>query len=67
MITNEQRAILAPLAIGALFVATVIVLLFYVYWREVKSIGLMFKGGVIAVLIAIGLMDDTNNNNSDAT
>ena len=62
--TNEQIVVVRQIALISLLVAAVIVLLFYVYWHQVKSIGLMFKSGVVALLIGIGIIDEVDNNNN---
>jgi len=58
---NEQLVILRQFAVIGLFATAFIVLLFCVYWRQTKAIAAMFKGTIVAVLIALGIINEDNN------
>ena len=64
---NEQLVIIRQFAVFGLFLAAIVTLLFYVYWQQTKAIAAMFKGTIVALLIALGINDDTNNNNGATT
>jgi hypothetical protein len=66
---NEQLVIFRQFAAFGLFLAAIITLLFYVYWQQTKAIAAMFKGTIIALLVALGIYDDTDtdNNNTNAS
>ena len=59
--SNEQLIIIRQIALLCLFVAAIAMLLFYVYWQQTKTILSMFKGGIVAVLVMLGIMNEDNN------
>jgi len=58
---NEQLVTLRQFSVIGLFIAAFAVLLFYVYWQQTKAIAAMFKGTIVAVLIALGIINEDNN------
>jgi uncharacterized membrane protein len=64
---NEQIVNLRQFAVFGLFLAAIVTLLFYVYWQQTKAIAAMFKGTIVALLVALGIIDDTDNNNTPTT
>ena len=63
---NEDAANIPPLiTVGALVIAFILLML-YQYRLQVKMVAMSFKMSVIALLVMLGIIDDTNNNN-DAT
>jgi len=65
--SNEQIVNLRQFAVIGLFATAFVVVLFYVYWQQTKAIAAMFKGTIVALLVALGIYDDTDNNNSAAS
>jgi len=63
---NEQIVVIREFALFGLLAVGVAVMVFYLYWQQVKTITSIFKGVAIALLVALGIYDDTDNN-SDAT
>jgi hypothetical protein len=56
---NEQLSNIPPLIVIACVVLAFLGIMAYQYRQQLKFI----KGGFTAILIALGLYDDTNNNN----
>ena len=65
--SNEQIVTLRQFALIGLLATAFVVVLFYIYWQQTKAIAAMFKGTIVALLIALGIYDDTDNNNSAST
>jgi hypothetical protein len=65
--TNEQIVAARQIALITLLATAVIVMLFYVYWKQVKEITKMIKDLGIVVLIALGLYDDSDNDSGHTT
>lgn len=65
--TNEQIVAVKQIALIPLLATAVIVMLFYVYWKQVKQITKMIKDVGIVILIALGLYDDSDNDSSHTT
>ena len=64
---NEQIVILNQFAFVGLFIAAIAGMLALVYWQQTKAIAAMFKSTIVALLIGLGILDDTNNNNTNAS
>lgn len=65
--SNEQLGAIRQFAVFGLFIAAIVAMLLYVYWQQTKAIAAMFKSATVALLIGIGILDDTNNNNGAAS
>jgi putative flippase GtrA len=65
--TNEEIVIVRKFAAIGLFLTAIVMMLFYVYWQQTKAIAAMFKSTIVALLIGLGILDDTDNNNSAAS
>jgi len=67
--TNEHVIVLKQLLIVFAFLAALLLGVVYLYRQSVKEMLKSFKYGhlVIAALVALGIMNDTDNNNGDAT
>jgi len=64
---NEQIAVVKQFLFLGLFLAAIVGMLGLVYWQQTKAIAAMFKGTIVALLVALGIYDDTDNNNSAAS
>jgi hypothetical protein len=65
--TNEQIVAARQIALITLLATAVIVMLFYVFWKQAKEITKMIKDVAIVVLIALGIYDDSDNDSSHTT
>ena len=58
MMSNEDAANIPPLiTVGALVIAFILLML-YQYRLQVKMVAMSVKGGVIALLVMLGIIDE---------
>ena len=56
--TNEEAANIPPLVTIAAIVIAFILLMLYQYRQQINYVAISFKMGVIALLVALGIIDD---------
>ena len=55
---NEQLSNIPPLVVIGCVVVSFLGIMIYNYRQQVKDVAIAFKGGIVAVLIALGIMND---------
>ena len=63
--TNQEIVEIKPFILAFIIMLVFVIGMLYQYREIAKNVGRLFKGGVIALLVMLGIIDDTNNN--DAT
>ena len=63
--TNQEIVEIKPLILVLIILFIYLIAMLYQCREIAKNVGRLFKGGVIALLVMLGIIDDTNNN--DAT
>jgi hypothetical protein len=56
--TNQEIVALKPLILVLIILFVYLVSMLYQYRAIVKNVGRLFKGGVIALLVTLGIIDD---------
>jgi hypothetical protein len=56
--TNQEIVALKPLILVLFVLFFYLVSMLYQYREIVKNVGRLFKGGVIALLVTLGIIDD---------
>jgi len=60
---NEQLSNIPPLVVIGCVVLSFLGIMAYTYRQQLKFV----KSGFVALLVLLGIIDDTNNNNGAAT
>jgi hypothetical protein len=56
--TNQEIVALKPLILVLFVLLVYLIAMLYQYRAIVKNVGRFFKGGVIALLVTLGIIDD---------
>jgi hypothetical protein len=56
--TNQEIVAIKPLILVLVILFVYLIAMLYQYRAIVKNVGRFFKGGVIALLVMLGIMDD---------
>jgi hypothetical protein len=56
--TNQEIVALKPLILVLIILLVYLVAMLYQYREIAKNVGRFFKGGVIALLVTLGIIDD---------
>jgi hypothetical protein len=56
--TNQQIVALKPLILVLIILFVYLVAMLYQYRAIAKNVGRLFKGGVIALLVMLGIIDE---------
>jgi hypothetical protein len=56
--TNQEIVALKPLILVLIILFVYLIAMLYQYREIVKNVGRFFKGGVIALLVTLGIIDD---------
>jgi hypothetical protein len=56
--TNQQIVALKPLILVLVILFVYLIAMLYQYRAIVKNVGRFFKGGVIALLVMLGIIDE---------
>jgi hypothetical protein len=56
--TNQEIVALKPLILVVIILFVYLIAMLYQYREIVKNVGRFFKGGVIALLVTLGIIDD---------
>ena len=56
--TNQEIVAIKPLILVLIILFIYAIAMLYQYREIVKSVGRFFKGGVIALLVLLGIIDD---------
>jgi hypothetical protein len=56
--TNQEIVAIKPLILVLIILLVYLIAMLYQYRAIVKNVGRFFKGGVIALLVMLGIMDE---------
>jgi hypothetical protein len=56
--TNQEIVALKPLILVLIILLVYLIAMLYQYREIVKNVGRFFKGGVVALLVTLGIIDD---------
>jgi hypothetical protein len=56
--TNQEIVAIKPLILVLIILLVYLIAMLYQYRAIVKNVGRFFKGGVIALLVMLGIIDD---------
>jgi hypothetical protein len=56
--TNQDIVALKPLILVLIILLVYLIAMLYQYREIAKNVGRLFKGGVVALLVTLGIIDD---------